>query len=230
MLFLFILISNVRGQAFGYIETYDGEAIDSFRIPKMTLLISPTSFLPLPLGAIQFGFEHRFDSPKNAMHHELGIFHPMNLSYQSYYDLLGFRIRSGYRRYLPKPRRKGNLFVGTQYFFQYESWDLDGWFDRLGNSYQEYFIYEKKVVSNGLLAIFGGNRIASKGRRFLIDWQVGLGMKYRTVDNKGVPDDAEAVDERDFLINVFLSDENEESGSLFLPTGHISFKFGYILK
>ncbi len=226
-LFLFFFLSfsyQVSGQEVISVDK------NAFRTPEMSIFFTPTSMIPFPLSSLQFAFEKRFSNPKNAIHADLGYLLPLNPdTYSGPHDMFGFRLRAAYRRYLVEPRRIGNFFISGQYFYQLESWNATGWFEFLDGEYRQQFDYTKNVSSNGLFVLFGAQRVGKYESRFTMDWQVGLGARARTVVNKGVPEDGDAIDNGDFL-TIFRLDDTENEKTQILPAFHTTFKIGYIIK
>ncbi len=225
LFFLVFLFSGIQAQ-----ESEELDDEQDFLVPKMSVFVTPTSLLPIPIGAIQFGFEHRLKKEKNAMYYELGYLIPSNPEATGPYDLKGMRLRAAYKRYLPIPRRTFNHFLSIQYYFQQEAWDLDGWFLVEESTFERYFDYKKNVYHNGVLLLFGGQRVGRNRSRFTMGWQFGLGAKVRTVINKGVPNGAEAINDNDQFINIIRANDPEDSGTSLRPTGHLSLRLGYIIK
>lgn len=208
------------------------------RVPtkyKYAVKFSPLSLLPLPLPSMQLGLEHKLKNERHAFQHELGALfpYPYHLFNNNFKRMGGFRATSGYRYYLNKPTHRFNFFTSAQYRLQYESWDLESWFSRDGGSYRQLIDYKKRVMSHGALALIGGNKKA-RYSNFLFEWEIGFGVKSRTVFNRGLPSDIviNNFDEGDFfplLSDLFNPTNREDSNTNIIPLVHCALKFGFVI-
>ncbi len=228
LLFGFLFI---RLFAFG--QSNDTDTLENEVIPaKLELKYAPFEMLPLPLPSFQWGIEHRLENPRHSFLHELGWLFPFphNLFNSEYQDMQGIRLRSGYRHYLVEPRLGFNFYVSGTYTSQFETWDLQDWFDIDNGAYQRFFDYRKNVWSNGLVASVGSYRVG-KFRKMSAEWELGIGGRVRSVFNKDVPSGATGTNvTNNPFANQFNPTEAERSISTFSPIFLFTFRMGFILK
>jgi len=207
-----------------------------YAYPKMDLKFSPFSLMPLPLSSFQFAFEHRLKKPQHAFEHELGILMPYpynaNDNNTAFHRLAGFRWRTGYRYYFNEPSSGTNWFISPKYHFQYEIWNVSSWFERDGGAFQQFYKYDKQVISHGYLGTIGFN-LRGKNNPITFELSTSIGAKSRKVINKDIPDDARPFANDFFFIPLasqFNPIDSEITETTILPVMHFSLKVGVVLK
>ncbi len=191
--------------------------------PNLILKWSPSPLVSFTAPTMQFSVEYPIGKKTQHFYleHDLGYVIG-NPNFSDEYSS-GFRVATKIKHYFrPMNTSYNNFFVSFMARYTLRAEKSSRFFERAGGAYQQqYDITKQNKYAAGYLE-FGYLRRFGESKRVIFESLLSAGASYYTTSFKGIPDDAEEVNDRGGWIG-FPTDT-------LLPSVLMVLKFGYILK
>jgi hypothetical protein len=190
---------------------------------NLLVKIAPIALLdPYSGSSIRLGAEHKIKNNK-AIYLELGAFLPNSIyNSKSVKNNAGFTIKSELKHYLYNQNCNSGVYCSFELNYKYQSYITSDSI-QLQNTYLKTYPVKKHVFS--ALVNFGEIFIAKCG--FIIDINVGLGIRYKNVKSSlNNHENDNVIKVGDYGTNIMAN----QSGSFFYPDINMGIRIGYCIK
>jgi hypothetical protein len=200
-----------------------GQHSTVFNPPKLLLKFNLTSVVDASGPTTAVAIDYRL-AARHRIEHEAGYVYasPLNLSK----GFNGWRLRTSYR--YCKPLGQMNfLYFGIQGTFKKLNGDIEAFVKRDNGQYQQNIRFNNALHTFGLNALIGSTRFWGTTKRWVLDYQIGLGRRWTTFNYKNLP--ADALPPK-FSVLIQPSNTTATNGSTISQiTAHFAWKIGYVL-